>query len=97
MYDTHHQHNPKRASPSRRSTQRTLTLIPSPTLVENGFPTLREQLQLTVLNTLQPVPDAATDACEDGVRPERFLSEDRTHFDTELPKANGDAWRVMYN
>ena len=69
----------------------TLTVVPSPTFIEDGFTALRENLELTALNTLEPVTEASTDTCEDGVGPETLLGENRTHFDTELPETDGDA------
>jgi len=69
----------------------TLTLVPSPALVEDGFAALRKNLQLTVLDTLEPVTEASTDTCEDGVGPETLLGKNGTHFDTELPETDGDA------
>lgn len=84
---------------SRRRSQSTLllnvaqtfTLVPSPALVEDGFAALRENLKLTVFDTLEPVTKASTDTCEDGVGPETLLGENGTHFDTELPETDGDA------
>ena len=99
-------HNPNKQvknnkpTQSRRGSQstsllnlaQTIALVPSPTLVQNGFPALREDLKLTALNTLQPVTEASTNTGEERVDPEGFLGEDRAHFDTELPEADGDAW-----
>lgn len=88
--------NPTQSRRGSQSTRllnlaQTIALIPSPTLVQNSFPTLREDLELTALNTLQPVTEASTDTGEERVDPEGFLGEHRAHFDTELPEADGDA------
>lgn len=81
-------------STSLLNVAQTLTLVPSPTLLENSFAALRENLKLTALNTLEPVTEASTNTCKDGVGPETLLGENGTHFDTELPETDGDAWRV---
>lgn len=69
-----------------------LPLVSPPTLLEDGFSSLGEHLELSVLNTLKPVAKASTNTGEKGVDPERFLGEDGTHFDSELPKADGNAY-----
>ena len=98
-------HNPNKQvknnkpTQSRRGSQstsllnlaQTIALVPSSTLVQNSLPTLREDLELAGLNTLQPVAKASTDTGEKRVDPEGFLGEHRAHFDTELPEADGDA------
>lgn len=74
-----------------RPRNQTFPLIPSSTLLQNGLSSLGENLCLSVLNTLQPVTEAATDTSEEGVDPEGFFAQKRAHFDSELPKTNGDA------
>jgi hypothetical protein len=66
-------------------------LIPSSALLEDGLSSLSEHLELTVLNTLHPVAEAATDTSEKRVDPEGFFGEDGAHLDSELPKADGNA------
>lgn len=74
-----------------RPRNQTFALIPSSTLLENSLSSLRENLCLSVLNSLQPISEASTDASEEGVDPEGFLAQERAHFDSELPEADGDA------
>lgn len=76
-----------------RPRNQTFPLIPSSTLLENGLSSLRENLCLSVLNTLQPITEASTDTGEEGVDPEGFLAQERAHFDSELPEADGNACR----
>lgn len=66
-------------------------LIPSAALLEDGLSSLSEQFELTVLNTLHPVAEAAANTGKKRVDPEGFLGEDGTHLDSELPKADGNA------
>lgn len=70
---------------------RLFALLSSPTLLEQSLPSLREDLQLPVLNALEPVPEASSDAREERVHPEGFLVQERAHLDAQLPEADGDA------
>lgn len=47
---------------------------------------------MSLFNALNPVSETATDTSEEGVRPEGFFDEERTHFDAELPESDGNAW-----
>lgn len=53
---------------------------------------LCEDFELSLFNALNPVSETATDTSEEGVRPEGFFDEERTHFDAELPESDGNAW-----
>ena len=80
--------------PSRRRSQRASLfhlVVPSPALLEDRFAALGQDPELTGLDALQPVAEAATDSGEQRVHPEGFFGEDGTHLDAELPKTDGDA------
>ena len=62
-----------------------LTLLPPRTLLEQRVSSVRKHLVLSVLDAHEPVAEAAADACVDGVYPERFAVEERSHFNAELP------------
>lgn len=47
---------------------------------------------MSLFNALDPVSETAADTSEEGVGPEGFFDEERTHFDAELPESDGDAW-----
>lgn len=68
-----------------------LTLVSPPALLKDGLSSLCKHLELSVLNTLKPVSEASTNTGEKRIDPEGFLGEDGTHFDSELPKADGNA------
>lgn len=53
---------------------------------------LCEDFELSLFNALDPVSETAADTSEEGVGPEGFFDEERTHFDAELPESDGDAW-----
>jgi hypothetical protein len=62
-----------------------LALLPSCPLLEQLVSSVGQQLELAVLDAREPVAKAAADAGVDGVHPERFLVEERAHFNAELP------------
>lgn len=64
-----------------------LLLRPPRPLLENVLLSLVQDGRLPLVDSLQPVSEACTYAGEDGVGPEGFLEEKRSHLDTELPGA----------
>ncbi|KAA8651895.1 BOD1/SHG1 domain-containing protein [Aspergillus tanneri] len=67
-------------------------LVPSPALLQDRFPALCEDFKLPAFDTLEPVSEAAANSGKKRIYPEGFFGKDRTHFDTELPQSDGDAW-----
>jgi hypothetical protein len=78
-----------------RLRQETFPLIASSALLEYSLSSLGKDLLLSALNTLHPITEASTDASEEWVDPEGFFAQKRTHFDTELPEADGDACKTV--
>lgn len=68
-----------------------LPFCPPPPLLEQPVSCLGQKAHLSVLDAGQPVTEACADAGVHGVCPERLTSEEGTHFDAELPYADGDA------
>lgn len=62
-----------------------LALLPSCPLLQQLVSAVGQKSELSVLHAHEPVAKAATNARIDGVDPERFLVEEGSHFDTELP------------
>jgi hypothetical protein len=62
-----------------------LAILPSCSLLEQLVSSVCQESELAVLNTHEPVAKAATNSGVDGVDPERFLVEERAHFNAELP------------
>lgn len=47
---------------------------------------------MSLLDAREPVAEAAANAGEDGVDPERLLVEERALFNAQLPQPCGHAW-----
>lgn len=78
---------------SRGSSQSSgsVALVPSPSLLQNGLSSLSEDLQLSLLDALEPVAETSTNTREEGVHPEGFLIQEGAHFDAQLPESDGNA------
>lgn len=59
--------------------------LPPCALLEKSISPVCQHLELALFDACEPVSEAATDGCVDGVDPEGFLVEERAHFNAELP------------
>ena len=75
-----------------RGTSGLLALLPSCSLLKKGVSSVGQESKLSLLNTGEPVTEAATDAGVDRVDPERLLVEERAHLNAQLPQPRGNAW-----
>lgn len=67
-------------------------LCSSPSLLQQVIPPLVQDTILPLFHACQPVAETATCGCVDRVHPEGLFVEERTHFDAQLPEADGDAY-----
>jgi len=50
---------------------------------------------LIVFDALQPVPEARADAAINRIGPKVLADEEGSHFDAELPEADGNTWDMV--
>lgn len=63
----------------------------SPSLLKKSISGVGKQAQLSGLDALKPVSKGGANAGVEGVCPHCLAGEEGTHFDAELPDADGDA------
>jgi hypothetical protein len=77
-----------------RGTSGLLALLPSCSLLDQGVSSVGQESELSLLNTREPVAEAATKAGVDGVDPEGLLVEERAPLNAQLPQPRGNAWSM---
>lgn len=83
---------PPSLRPSSSPSNRLLPFRPSRPLRQKRRPPRLQDSLLPLIHARQPVPEAAADAGEQRIRPQRLLVEERAHLDAELPEACCEAY-----